>query len=347
MKNQRQKVQIRKPVLAVLASIPEKNREVLKRRFGIDCDHAETLESIGESYGITRERVRQIQEYGLKKVAAAGATAALAPIFESITERIKANGGVMREDDVFAELASPHDRAYFAFALRLMPNLTYCPETDEVCACYSIDGNVHRQAVSFVRGLHRHLTERAAPLPFSELLGVAAEVGRDLDPELQNALSYMVRLSRKITQGPFGEYGLVDWSAIRPRGVRDKAHLVFEKEKKPLHFKDISALIDKYFDARSRSGKTNPQTVHNELIKDPRFVLIGRGLYALAEWGYNPGTVKDVLVQILKENGEPLQKEQILDLISDRRFVKANTVFLNLQNKNYFKRMGDGKYYLA
>ena len=127
---------------------------------------------------------------------------------------------------------------------------------------------------------------------------------------------------------------------------------MFEKEKRPLHFKEISELIDKHFisslrDKGENIRRTHPQTVHNELIKDPRFVLIGRGLYALSEWGYEPGTVKDVLVQILKDSGKALHKEDVLQLISERRFVKPNTVFLNLQNKHYFKKLDDGKYYLA
>ena len=72
-------------------------------------------------------------------------------------------------------------------------------------------------------------------------------------------------------------------------------------------------------DKSEKMRRTHPQTVNNELIKDPRFVLIGRGLYALSEWGYEPGTVKDVLVQILKDSGKALRKEDVLQLISERR----------------------------
>ena len=347
MANRSQKLNIRKPVVQVLASVSDKNREVLERRFGIGRDCAETLESIGQSYGITRERVRQIQEYGLKRVLASDAKETLAPIFSNVGEFIQSKGGVVREQDLFEALATPKERAYLSFALRLMPNITYIRETNEIDSCYTMNGALYKQADAFICGLHRVLSKERAPIPFSQLLAVAKAESENLDSCLQNSLEYTLCLSRRIKQGPFGDYGLVDWSTIRPKGVRDKAHLVFEKEKKPLHFKDISALIDKYFVPKSASSKTNSQTVHNELIKDPRFVLIGRGLYALAEWGYNPGTVKDVLVQILKDGGQPLEKEKILDLISERRFVKPNTVFLNLQNKNYFKRMIDGKYYLA
>jgi len=208
----------------------------------------------------------------------------------------------------------------------------------------------------FVASMHRKLAEKNVPISFSQLLILAKKECENCNVTFGNSVEHTLRPSKRICEGPFGDYGLSEWPAIRPRGVRDKAHLVFEKEKRPLHFREISLLIDQYFRAKAAlpgTGRypalrqTNAQTVHNELIKDPRFVLIGRGLYALSEWGYNPGTVKDVLVQILKEADRPLEKEEILTLVSERRFVRPNTIFLNLQNKNYFKKMGGGKYYLA
>ena len=341
------KLNIRKPVQKLLASVPEKSREVLSRRFGIGVSYAETLESIGKSYGITRERVRQIQEYGLKKLIGQGAKDELAPVFEKVREFIKEKGGVVPEADIFVALVSASEKPYFAFSLRLMPDLVTVAETDDLHVRYAIDDKIRKSADVFVASMHRRLDERNAPIPFSDLLALAKKECENSNAAFGNFVEHTLRLSKRIKKGPFGEYGLSEWPSIRPRGVRDKAHLVFEKEKRPLHFREISSLIDRYFTAKDALRTTNAQTVHNELIKDPRFVLIGRGLYALSEWGYNPGTVKDVLVQILKEANRPLEKEEILGLVSERRFVRPNTIFLNLQNRNYFKKMGGGKYYLA
>lgn len=341
------KLHIRKPVQKLLASVPEKSREVLSRRFGIGVRNAETLESIGQSYGITRERVRQIQEYGLKKLVAGGAQDELTPIFERVRELLKERGGVMPEADIFASLVSSAERPYFAFSLRLMPDLVTAPETDDLHTRYAVDEKMRKDADVFMTNMHRKLAEKSTPIPFSQLLTLAKRECENCNVTFGNSVEYTLRLSKRICEGPFGEYGLSEWPTIRPRGVRDKAHLVFEKEKRPLHFREISSLIDQYFRTKGALRTTNAQTVHNELIKDPRFVLIGRGLYALSEWGYNPGTVKDVLVQILKEADRPLEKEEILSLVSERRFVRPNTIFLNLQNKNYFKKVGGGKYFLA
>lgn len=329
-----QKLNIRNIVARLLASIPGKNREVIERRFGIGRDSAETLESVGRSYGITRERVRQIQEYGINRLMTkSGAPMHLSEIFGNIEEYIKLKDGVAKEADLFNDLVKPDESAHLALALRLMPNIVISKETDDIHTRYAVSKTALIQSEAIVANVHATLAKQGKPISFSDLAKLANE----------NILS----LSKRIKKSPFGNYGLSVWPSITPRGVRDKAHLVFEREGKPLHFKDMSALIDKYFGGGSPARATHPQTVHNELIKDPRFVLIGRGLYALAEWGYEPGTVKDVLVQILKKQGKPMFKEEILGVISEKRFVKPNTIFLNLQNKNYFKKVEGDKYYLA
>ena len=51
-----------------LQQLPEKQREVLVRRFGLMNHHEQTLEQIGSEIGLTRERVRQIQVDGLRRL---------------------------------------------------------------------------------------------------------------------------------------------------------------------------------------------------------------------------------------------------------------------------------------
>jgi len=81
-------------------------------------------------------------------------------------------------------------------------------------------------------------------------------------------------------------------------------------------------------------------------IKDKRFVLVGRGLYALAEWGYEPGTVSEIIVQVMKKANCPLSKEEIIEKVLAKRLVKENTVLINLQNRKLFEKTGDGAYAL-
>ena len=87
-------------------------------------------------------------------------------------------------------------------------------------------------------------------------------------------------------------------------------------------------------------------TTHNELIKDDRFVLVGRGLYALSEWGYSNGVVRDVIKTVLKDKGA-LTKEDVIKEVLKQRQVKENTIYVNLQNPRYFRKDVKGRYSLV
>ncbi len=152
-------------------------------------------------------------------------------------------------------------------------------------------------------------------------------------------------VSKKIQENKDGEIGLADWPEIKPRGVKDKAYLVFRKHGKPLHFTKVAGLIDE-LEYNQPNKKTYPQTVHNELIKDNRFVLVGRGTYALSEWGYVPGTIKDIIVKVLSDKNSALNKDEIVKEVLSQRMVAKNTVLMNLNNRNYFIRDNEGNYLL-
>ena len=123
--------------------------------------------------------------------------------------------------------------------------------------------------------------------------------------------------------------------------MRDYAYLAVKKHGSPLHFREVSSLIEKMFNRAAHVA-----TTHNELIKDPRFVLVGRGMYALKEWGYSAGVVRDVIRNSLRDSG-PLTRDQIVEKVLKERHVKPGTVVVNLQNQKYFKRGKDGRYTLV
>jgi RNA polymerase primary sigma factor len=52
-----------------LAQIEERQAEIIRMRFGIGGDEEMTLEEIGQIYGVTRERIRQIEGKGLRKLS--------------------------------------------------------------------------------------------------------------------------------------------------------------------------------------------------------------------------------------------------------------------------------------
>ncbi len=342
---------ITKTVLGLVKDLTPRNRDIVSRRFGLKTGKKETLESIGKSYGITRERVRQIEESTLGQlVKTSQNNQDLAKYVNLATDIIKTSGGVVKESDLFNEFSgSINDNvanASLAFVLRLNNQLVRTSENDDFDAFWALDKehteSFNNTVVSLV-GLmkqNKNVLSEKDFYNFAQKGGVTGIAGQPLS---EKQVGLCLNISKSLDKNIYNEIGLATWPEIKPGGVKDKAYLVLKKDKSPKHFSEIANLIN----ATGFSGKkANVQTVHNELIKDGRFVLIGRGIYALSEWGYKPGTVRDVLVDILKKSSRPLQKYAILTKVMDARLVKENTVLLNLQDSKTFTKNKDGTYTL-
>jgi hypothetical protein len=177
-------------------------------------------------------------------------------------------------------------------------------------------------------------------IPESEIIESFLKHLEDINDNFRNdeVLKRWLSLSKTIGKNPLGEWGVSHSSNIKAKGMRDYAYLVIRKHGSPIHFREVAKNIEKIFDK-----KAHVATTHNELIKDPRFVLVGRGLYALSEWGYMSGVVKDVIRKVLEKNG-PLTKKEVIDKVMKERYVKENTILVNLQNPKFFKKDKEGRY---
>lgn len=315
----------------LISDLPQKQKEVILRRFALSSEargecglKRETLESIGKSFGITRERVRQIEEAGLSKIKAKIEN--YQKVFEYFRDYLKKQGGLKKESILLMDLGGEKSQAEIYFLLTLSDDFQRFSEGEEFFAFWTIDKKFFEEAKRTIDFLFNKLKEIKKPLTLKELISLSS---------LKNSiLASYLEISKKIQKNNEGFYGLKEWPEINPRGVKDKAYLVFKKVGKPLHFSKIAKLIE---------GGALVQTVHNELIRDPRFVLVGRGIYALSEWGYYPGQVKDVIKKILKETG-PLTQKEILERVLKQRLVKESTVLLNLSNRKHFFKDSQGKY---
>lgn len=332
---------IQKTVTSLVKEVIPRNRDIISRRFGLKNGKRETLESIGRGYGITRERVRQIEEFTLKQLSKISVeNSSMASYVNWAREFIDSKGGVVKEKELFKafsdqELNSSANTSLL-FALSVDGNLVRSPENDEFYAFWSSDAQRLNSFKNTTVALVKALEKNGSVVPFDELNSFAKNNSVD---NIEPCLS----ISKSINQNIYGQVGLVSWPEVKPRGVKDKAYLVLKRTNSPKHFGEIARLIN---EARFSSKKANVQTVHNELIKDIRFILVGRGMYALSEWGYSAGTVKDVLIDILKKTQKPMPKASLIAKVKDARMVKENTILLNLQDSKTFLKKEDGTYTL-
>lgn len=327
----------------LLGHVDTRSRDIVQRRFGLKTGATETLESIGKSYGITRERVRQIESQAKKALVShvgmlEQAAALLARLFEEEGGIIPAQRLVSLLDE---RLGSGTTESTITFYLELLPDYEYVTVDSLFVPHWRRTAAVGQQAERVLQTGQEILQKSGHPLPEDEFLtDVRARVSGELNTRKLFAWLFA---SKNLHKNPFGQWGLAGWSEITPRGVGDKAYAVLRQHGRPAHFREITNLINQaHFDHKV----ANPQTVHNELIKDKRFVLVGRGLYGLTQWGYLPGTVADVLESILRKARKPLSREELIEQVLGQRLVKKNTILLSLQDHSRFVKTAENRYTL-
>lgn len=320
-----------------------RTKEIISLRFGLNNGKRQTLEATGKKYNITRERVRQIEEAAFSVFKNPSNIKKFKPVFKQIDNFFKKEGGLVKEERLFSEMTQADslnsEKGNFYFILTLNPSCDRFVETDKFYPCWVNSKKVFSKAGDIVSKLAEYIKQDGKPLKFEDIYKFSKTQGYSLT---KRALNSYLDASKIISKNTFNEYGLSKWSEISPRGAKDKAYIILKQQRKPLHFKEVAQFIS---EAGLGNNPAQPQTVHNELIKDNRFILVGRGTYALEEWGYKKGTVKEVIAQILKEKG-PLSREEVINEVSKNRYAKPNTILINLQNRKHFIRDEEGKYRL-
>lgn len=341
---QEQIIDIKAAVQAIIDSIePEREREIITRRFGL-YERKETLEQIGELLGITRERVRQLEKAILIRIKMAAERGELSDVIasEKVIVRVLSDlGRAARVQDLTDQLlgkkSDARERAHIALLAELAPNLTVVNETDNyynaiAIADYGDEKKIRKEVDEIVKVIKKG----KEPLTIEQL-------HEKLPYEHPNHVRALASISKHLATLK-DVWGLAKWPTVNPKNIRDKIFVVLTESGKPLHFSEIAdAIKDSDF---SRKDVTK-QAIHNELIKDKRFVLIGRGIYALDSWGYSKGTVADTITAVLKKSTEPLHRDEIVRRVLESRQVKETTILLNLQSKPQFKRVAKATYALA
>lgn len=333
--------QVVKRLLSVLG---DRSQDVIISRFGLGDDSKRmTLEAIGKKYKITRERVRQIENYSIINIRKSKEYAKEKAVFDEIKRIVTELGAIISEESLLKHLSKDKStQNHIHFLLVVGEDFAKDKEDDEFKHRWTVDKELARRIHTAIRELYSKLSDDEILLE-SDMMEKFLEHLRDVSEKYKNQeiAKRWLELSKLIDKNPLGEWGKAGSSNINAKGMRDYAYLVIRRHGSPIHFREVAKLITELF-----KKKAHVATTHNELIKDPRFVLVGRGLYALSEWGYMSGVVKDVIKNILEKNG-PMTKDEIIKKVLKERYVKENTIMVNLQNPKFFKKSKDGKYSIA
>lgn len=332
----------------VLQALSHKEKDVIEKRIWLNWEK-QTLQNIGDSFqpSITRERVRQIEDSWIKKIWRIIKATELVKIQEFSKDILEQHGGLLTKDLLLnaiikwfdlqdtsnigvieAIIQSDYDmvkskpklwtRSYF-----------YLPKISK-----KVIDSIYKETISLLK-------KRKDVIETSTLYeSVRTNIKNN---KLSNIFIHSVlNIYEDIV---FWEETLVwlsKWKILNPKTLKDKAQYILRKEKVPMHFVSIA---NKITETMGDIVKIN--TIHNELIRNSEFILVGRWIYALKDWWiYKPGTVIDVIVDIMKKAWEPMSTEDIITKVLKLRKVKTTTIYMNLQNKKIIQRVWRNYYQL-
>ena len=292
---------------------------------------------------ITRERVRQLEKAILIRLqisAEENEIPELAAAEKLLIRNLTEMGRVAKlselTDKIYGRTATTSEKTGIFFIATFSKSLSIVEENDKYYAAVGIteygDSKVLRGRVDEIVKI---IKENKKPMTIDEL-------DSKLDYEHPDHIKAVASIS-KLLATLNGVWGLAKWPAVNPKNIRDKIFVILEMKKEPMHFSEIAKEIK---ESSFKRKNVTIQAIHNELIKDSRFVLIGRGIYALSSWGYKKGTISEIISSILEKSESPLSREEIVKQVLKVRKVKETTILLNLQNKKLFKKVDKNSYTL-
>ena len=321
----------------------DREKEIISRRFGIDGER-ETLEQIGDFLSITRERVRQLEKAIIVRLRIAAEdnkipnlAAAEKIIIRNLTEEGRIARISVLTSKIYGREATNLEKSYLIFLSEISANLILIEETEKYYGAIGIsDYGDEKTVKKHIDEIVNLIKTQKAPLSLEEL-------DSRLNYEHPNYIRATASISKQLSSLD-DQWGLTKWPTVNPKNIRDKIYVILQNKKEPMHFNDIAEAIS---NSKFRKKDVTIQAIHNELIKDPRFVLIGRGIYALRDWGYKKGTVSQIITSILQESKTPLTREEIVKNVLKVRKVKETTVLLSLQDKKLYQRVDKNTYTVA
>jgi len=368
----------------LFSELNERERDVLTRRFGLHGEDRETLEEIGKIHSLTRERIRQIETSSIKRLKQLeNLDSYLSGLKNVIIHLLEEHGGLMEKEYLFNNLVNfslgtgkrddneiKHKR-HFDFLISRLLHDKFEEINDSKLFKKSLKLKYHslehlenltlellakirevkkifmtEDLINLSKGLGAYKTNEDK-FKQTNNLDISGVLSSNLFQEPadfinQNKAIYSIlQAAREIEQNKFGHWGIDESREIRPKTINDKIYLILKNSGQSMHFAEIAEKINQVgFDKKP----ANAATVHNELILDDKYILVGRGLYGLKEWGYEKGTVTEVIEKVMVLAQRPLSREEIIDKVLKQRMVKKATINLALMNRQKFEPVAEGKY---
>ncbi len=355
-------IMFKRIVEELLATLSEKSEKILIARFGLDGQKPKTLEAIGKEFGITRERVRQIEVASFQKLKKSEKSESVLKIFKKAVAVIENQGyflGVKGFEKKFFR-----GKVTLLQENRLKIILNSCQDFSYVKTTSKMNGfwYLQKEEVNpkIINNLHKCLLDYFKNI--GEPVGLT-KIVRDFEKAdfcreeeynflfnkglTKNIIKTILQNSKLIEANILDEWGLASWKLIKANGLKERSYLIFKKYQKPLHFRELTELINKHFTSQRVAL---PETVCNVVIYFDDFVAVESGIYAPSEWKIFDEELKNEIVLFLENKNKKagknifVDRDEIIKYIREKRGddIKTFVIQANLFDKNLFSRRGKG-----
>lgn len=338
----------------ILQYCKPKEQFVLLKKFGLFWGKEIPLQRIWKEYGLTRERVRQIESQWLMRFRRLiiGNEKYL-KVIEETKKILDMNWWFLSEDDLIAKLINKGIFKFTSQELKLIVvsdfDITYLKRNRAIDKSFYIDPLYEDLLTQISNFVVAYFEKKSAPEDVYEFIDKLKDQFANVHDSikyLQNS-SFYTNLFKSVRGINVFDWkiGLDTFMEVNPKTIKLKIIYLLKMLKKPLHYQEIATKIIEWFP--DKPVKLN--TVHNELVKNnDTFVNMWLGIYGLKEWGYVWGTVKDIIERILKNADRAMSIKEIAKEVLKEKMVSPNTIVLTLQKyKDTFVRLDKGVYELV
>lgn len=323
-----------------------RSMDILKRRFGLSNGERETLEEIGRDYGVTRERIRQIQKKALRKIQHPS-TRSREAITVLVTKMLEENNIVISDSEADILVGKFFNNYEFdgSSFLDLLSELNWIQRNEIGDVSFYTTGKMNPSISIFMKDVYIQLKSSGKSLSIDEIskllitLNCKYSEWRNFEILIERLCNLDPRIEER-TPGKFTLYShhskTDDWAFL----IRE----VLEKEDTPLHFTEIA---DNVNDALSNFNNKHidVRRVHSILIERDEFSHSGvKGTYGLTEWGFRKETTAELIKECIKKAGFPLHWKQIFNYVSKYKDTKHANILAILNNKDIFTKLGRGTF---
>lgn len=343
--------------------------EILKRRYGLENSKNYTLQEVGDYFGISRERVRQIESRAkekIKQVLTATFSTAKWQVPQTIIEEANLLFSLLQNYDVvitedealknmqnrYGNSITKNEMGSIRFLMSLsgleaLPKATRETVGISLVPAWILLERIDKPLLFKVMDTVYHLLLNEVK-PVSKF-DIFVQVNKKLKKKVEPAyLDYVAKICLEVQKVDDETY---EFRFEALPSVADKAYRVLYKANKPLHIRDILREINHLQVKTGGQANVIARTLQQQLGSDDRFEPIGRsGEWSLTEWEH---IAKETFLELMQEflhlKQTSATAKEIFDYVHSKREsvkLKSIQVFL-IDQKSIFTRVGNGKYSLT